>query len=501
MVRRILCLVCCAVLALLPLGTLAEETAFVMAGFDGENSAHDWNTNQFFERMQTRTGLTFTFQEYTSYAEWQKAKDAMFSGGELPDVLFKAALTTDELIRYTDGGQLIDLKPLLAENAPNLWALLQDNPDWLAAITLPNGKIGALPTIQLNALQDAIWINGEWLDNLGLSMPGNWEELTQVLTAFRDRDPNGNGKKDEIPLAFLGPWELKFLSHAWGVVVNDYNIYLDEAGQVHFWPLEDSFVELARALRQWYSDGLLDPNGFTTVDSLRRVTDTKADIVYGALFGPTPANLLPYDSAMKYRVLEPLEYGGKRVYRDLSGQITRGTFAITSACEDPAALLRWVDVLYTEEGAVEAMVGLEGDAYSVDEDGSWDWIGGIESMTVEKLYAISVYDSGEMPWKFPDAFYQRYADEDVRRLSDDTLKLNEMVVKPFPTYTLTQEQNARAAALQEDLGPYVDEALASFVLGETEINDQTIAAFREGLIQRGAEDMIAFWQEIAQQLQ
>ena len=122
-------------------------------------------------------------------------------------------------------------------------------------------------------------------------------------------------------------------------------------------------------------------------------------------------------------------------------------------------------------------------------------------MTVEKLYAISVYDSGEMPWKFPDAFYQRYADEDVRRLSDDTLKLNEMVVKPFPTYTLTQEQNARAAALQEDLGPYVDEALASFVLGETEINDQTIAAFREGLIQRGAEDMIAFWQEIAQQLQ
>lgn len=499
MLRRILCLVC-AVLALLPLNALAGETAFVMAGFDGEDSRHDWNTNQFFQRMEARTGLTFTFQQYTHYADWQKAKEAMFSGGELPDVLFKAALTTEELIRYTDGGQLIDLKPLLAENAPNLWALLQDNPEWLSAITLPSGKIGALPSIQRNAVQNAVWINEEWLNKLGLSMPSDWEELTQVLTAFRDRDPNGNGKQDEIPLAFLGPWELKFLSHAWGVVANDYNIYLDEGGQVHYWPMESSFFELAGALREWYQAGLLDPNGFATADALRRVTDEKADIVYGAMFGPTPVHLLPYSAAMKYRVMEPLAYEGKRVYRDLCGEVTRGTFAITSACEDPAALLRWVDVLYTEEGAVEAMVGLEGENYIVAEDGSWNWAGDSESLSMETLYSLTVYDSGEMPWAFPDAFYQRFADEDVRRISGDTLKLNSMVVKPFPTYSLTAEQNARAAALQEALGPYVDEALARFVLGETEINDETIAAFCEGLTQRGAEEMIAFWQDIAQQL-
>lgn len=499
MLRRIFCFVCCIILALWAAGSLAEAQTFVMAGFDGEDSSHDWNTNLFFTRMEARTGLHFTFQQYNKYQEWQAAKDTMFSGGDLPDVLFKAALTTEELIRYTDGGQLIDLKPLLEENAPNLWRLLQENPAWLEAITLPSGKIGALPSIQRNAAQNAIWINEEWLDNLGLQMPTTWEELTQVLTAFRDRDPNGNGKKDEVPLTFLGPWELKFFSHAWGVVANDYNIYLDDDGQVHYWPAEDSFFEMAAALREWFRDGLLDPDGFTTADALRRVTDKDAVITYGALFGPTPANLLPYDAAMKYRVMDPLVYEGRQVYRDLTDPVTRGTFAITSACEDPAALLRWVDVLYTEEGAIEAMVGIEGENYKVAQDGTWDWMGGVETMTVETLYSISVYDSGEMPWYFPDSFYARYADEAVRRINADMLRLNERVVKPFPNYTLTGEQNARVAAMQEALGPYVDEALARFVLGETELSETSIAAFREGLSERGMEEMVAFWQEIARQ--
>ena len=148
MFKRFLCCLCCVLMAVLPVASMAEAS-FTMAGYDGEDSSHDWNTNAFFTRMQERTGISFTFAQYNKEADWQKAKEAMFAeGGQLPDVLFKASLTTPELIRYTESGQLIDLKPLLEENAPNLWALLQQNPEWLKAITLPSGKIGALPSIQ-----------------------------------------------------------------------------------------------------------------------------------------------------------------------------------------------------------------------------------------------------------------------------------------------------------------------------------------------------------------
>lgn len=498
MLRRVLCCLLC-LLVLAP-AALAEGT-FTMAGFDGESSTHDWNSNGFFTRMQARTGLSFTFEQYTSLEKWQKAKDAMFApGGELPDVLFKAALTTPELIRYSDSGQLIDLGPLLEEYAPNLWALLQEHPDWLEAITLPNGKIAALPAIQELAPQNAMWINQTWLDKLGLEMPTNWEELRDVLTAFRDRDPNGNGKKDEVPMAFLGPWELKFLSHAWGVVANDYNIYLDSEGQVHYWPQEDSFWELACSLRELYGDGLLDEDGFVTADALRRITDDDASEVYGVFFAPTPVNLVTYEMSRDYVLLEPLEYEGEQVYRDLYGQVTRGTFAITSACEDPGALLAWVDVLYTEEGAAEAMAGIEGEDYVIDEDGYWGWKGGVEAMTTQTLSELSIYDTGDMPWLFPDAFYDRYNEENVRRVNAELRRLDARIVRPFPVYTLTQEESERAAELQEQLGAYVDETLARVVLGEIGTGEEEAQAFYDGLAQRGMQEMIALWQSVADRL-
>lgn len=496
MLKRILCLTLMAVLALTPVMSMAETT-FAMAGYDGNQSAHDWATNEFFTRMEERTGLSFTYSQYNKSSEWQAAKDAMFTSGELPDVLFKAALTTDELIRYRASGQLIDLKPLLQENAPNLWALLESNPDWMTAITLPDGSIGALPSIQPVPPQDAMWINQAWLDKLGLEKPTDLASLKEVLIAFRDKDPNGNGKADEVPMAFLGPWELKLLSHAYGVVVNDYNIYLDADGQVHYWPLEDSFTDLALALRDMYAEKLLDQNGFQTSDMMRQITESDAAAIYGVMFAPTPMSLLAYEQASAYDLLDPLTYGGQQVYRDLLGQITRGTFAITSACEDPAALLKWVDILYTEEGAIEAMLGKEGDVYILTEEGTWQWKGGVENVSTSRLSQLSVYDSGEMPWLFPQEFYIKYDEKGIRHINDELKRLADYVKSPFPTYALTTQQREELLPMQAELGRYVDESLARFVLGEIELTPETIAEFRTTLTDMGAEKMTAFWQNVA----
>lgn len=43
-------------------------------------------------------------------------------------------------------------------------------------------------------------INKVWLDKLGLEVPTTLAELKEVLIAFRDGDPNGNGIQDEIPM-------------------------------------------------------------------------------------------------------------------------------------------------------------------------------------------------------------------------------------------------------------------------------------------------------------
>ena len=496
--NRLLGLLIAIVLCATP---ILSAAALTMAGFDGEGSNHIWSENEFFKRMETRTGLSFTFDEYTSREQWQAAKDKMFSSGELPDVLFKAALSIDEQIAYSNAGLLVDLLPLLPDNAPNLWALLEARPDWLAAITLPNGKVAALPTINPLSMQNAMWINQNWLDELKLETPADWDSLIGVLTAFRDKDPNQNGKKDEIPLSFLGPWDLKFLSHAFGLVCNDYNVYVDDAGQVRFISDHENFVEFVKEFTSLYKQGLLDPDGFTNADALRSVTKDDATVTYGMFFGPNPFTLFTVTLGDQFSLLEPLVYNDAQVYRDLFGPIATGSFAITSACEDPAELLAWVDILYSKDGAVEAMAGLEGENYIWNEDGTWQYAVDLQTNSSFVLYDLSVYDTGNMPWLSPLDFYAAFDTANLRKTTDELLSLQKYVVSPFPYYyVLTPAQRAYLDPMQFALGTYVDESIARFVLGEWDIHSgDDVAAFYSGLSERGLKDFLTFWQEIYDQ--
>lgn len=479
----------------------ASGSTFTMAGFDGQDSNHDWSTNHFFSQMQEKTGTSFQFSQYTDAAKWQDAKNAMFASGELPDVLFKAGLSVEEQTKYSDEGLLIDLLPLLKDNAPNLWALLEANLEWLEAITLPNGKIAALPTINTLPLQNAMWINQTWLDALNLEKPTDMESLIGVLTAFQTKDPNRNGKQDEIPLSFLGPWDLKFLAHAFGLVANDYNIYADDAGQVQFMPLQENFIDCLEALASMYKLGLLDKSGFTNVDTLRTVTDSKATVTYGMFFGPNPFNLFTIELGEQFTLLDPLAYEGGQIYRDIFGPITTGTFAITSACPNPGELLGWVNILYTTGGAMEAMAGTEGVDFVWNDDGTWQYAVDLQAESSYVLYDLSVYDTGNMPWLFPVDFYASYAMESLRKTTESLIGLRSYIVSPFPYYyNLSSGQRDFIDSLQNELGRYVDESIAKFVLGELDIHAaEDIESFRNGLAERGVQEFVSFWQEIYDQ--
>ncbi len=479
----------------------ASASTFLMAGFDGQDSSHDWETNGFFTRMEEHTGITFTYNQYDDEGKWNTAKQEMLTSGVMPDVLFKAALSEEEQQAFYDNGLLIDLLPMLETYAPNLWALLQQNPEWLKAITLPNGAVVALPTINQLPLQNAMWINQNWLDTLGLEVPTDMASLETVLNAFLTGDPNQNGKSDEIPLSFVGPWDLKFLAHGFGLIANDYNLYVDSDGTVQFMPLQDDFRAFLQTMTAFYQAGLLDKNGFTTADALRSVTDSDTDVTYGVLLGPNPYNLLTVDLGEQYTLLKPFVYNGKQIYRDLFGPITVGSFAISSACSDPGALLGWVDLLYSQNGAVEAMAGVEGEDYAVDSEGLWDYAVDLQTESSYILYDLSIYDSGSMPWLFPVDFYASYSMESLRTITQDLLDLQSYVVSPFPyCYVLSLDQRNQIEPLQLSLGKYVDESIAKFILGELDINAaEDVQAFYEGLDERGVQEFLSLWQTIYDQ--
>lgn len=483
----------CIVLALmLPCAALAEYT---MAGYDDSGTYRDWKTNQFFQRMEEKTGVHFTYKQYTREADWTKAKaDMQANGADLPDVMFKANLTTAECMALLDRGVLVDLKPYLSEYCPHLSALLAENPEYEQAITLPDGRIAALPAISQQPVQNCVWLNQAWMDTLGLQMPETAEELTEVLRAFKNGDPNRNGKADEIPLAFLGAFDLKYLGHAFGLIANDYNLRAVD-GQAQFVPLDPAFRPFVEWLRQLFSEGLLDPQGFMTSDMLRTVEKDTSVNRYGGAITTLPSNFLPASWASGYSVMPALQYNGQAVYRSFVGPVTPGTFAVTTACDDVAEILQWVDQFYTEEVYILSSVGLENVDYVIDGDGTWRMTSNAQNSGYYSGDAL-IASGSSYPCYATGEFQCRYYDQMVAHLSDEIDKIGRMAQRPFPYYVLTQAQQAQVAPLQSALGRLVDESIARWVMGETQISDESFAAFEKQLYDAGLEEFLNLWQQV-----
>lgn len=496
-----------ALLFVLMLGCLLATSAlgetFEMMGLEVGETARDWNESRFFERMEAITGVGFTFREYNDEAAYQAAKDDAFATGNLPDVLFKAWLSDEEELRYHESGQLVDLAPYLQEHAPTVYAILEARPEWREAITQPDGAITSLPILTGAERQCAIWIERVWLETLGLSMPNTIDEFTEVLRAFRDGDPNQNGKQDEVPLSIEGPWEAKFLLHAWGLTPNDYNIYVDDSGTVQFAPFAPEYREFCAWLNMAQTEGLISdstfrmPVGTRASDLQTARSNDSSNVVqtFGAIVTLSPYVVVE-DKTSEFSVLVPLEHDGARVYRKLLDGVGRGTFAITSACEDVPAVLSWIDYLYTEEGGRLAFAGVAGEDYTMQEDGTWKWNANDDYTILSDLLNNSTIANDTVtPGLEPAAFMRNSEiteDNYARRQLDS---IQEYLVSPFPiTWPTDEAAEARIAQLQAQLGTCVDTAIANFAMGKVELTDENWQAFQDELKALGAEEFTALWQ-------
>ena len=495
--RKALSILLAALLILTVCPALSEGQQapdFLLEGYDGDGRNRVWENNLFFQRMQERTGVSFQFRQYSDWDQWAARKKTLIQGEDLPDVLFKAELNATEIREMAENGVLLDLKPYLAEYAPDLWALLEANPEDLAAITMPDGSIRALPSINELPNNDLMWINTDWLKNLHLEPPKTAEEMTEVLRAFKNGDPNRNGRADEVPLTFIGMWELRFLGHAFGITDNDYYLSVKDGRAVSALTSEENRAFLTW-LHQLWQEELLDHKGFINMDTLRQVTDEKAAMTYGIMLSIRPQTVVPSAAMSQYGALEPLAYEGKQVYRNLLGRLTRGTFAITRECKAPEKLISWVNYLYTHEGSVLMQAGLEGEEYFWNEDGRWEWMADLQTVGNEVLPNATLSGGGTAPGIVEMDFQRQHADTGIQRLIEQMSQVVRYAVTPFPLVNLSREDAERAARLQADIAPFAEQTMAEFVTGDREINDENWAAFAEGLEARGFSEMIALWQQ------
>ena len=200
-------------------GSQAEESSTrdlvleVVNGLSTVFPLEESMTTDMFAYQKTGTDLTknlaWTTMEELTNMHWDltlasdgdldEKRSLEFAGGEYKSVFYKSGISEADAMKYAKDEIVIPLNDLIDQYMPNFKALMDERDGW-KYITSSDGNIYSLPQVNDDGCGMMLFINQVWLDKLGLEMPKTFDEYIEVLRAFKEKDPNGNGESDEIPL-------------------------------------------------------------------------------------------------------------------------------------------------------------------------------------------------------------------------------------------------------------------------------------------------------------
>lgn len=419
---------------------------------------------------------------------FEEKKKLVMASGDYPDIfLGESFFTKQEQALYGQQGILEPLNDLIDQYGTNIKShVLTQFPDFLNDNTSPDGNIYGLGSIDECfhcKFPMRMWINTTWLANLKLDMPTTTEEYYQVLKAFKERDPNGNNKADEIPLSGTEKgWNTNvdgFLMNAF-IYNNPYSYLTLNGGKIEFVANRPEWKEGLQYLNKLYKEGLLDKNAFIQDGDALGQLGMYPD---AALLGSFPHGVSygvawPDDNGStrykEYQALPPLKGpGGVQLAFEIPSGISVSNFSISANSKHKELAMQIADYFYSEEGTVGMQRGREGIDWKKAESGevgydgrpatvailptdgpSWNNLGP-HMMSLEMRNAEAVPqdpdnpDASELKWFQAAEKYEPYGPEElIQPMFIESVELNE----------LTQ--------IQADILRYVKESMVKFILGD-----------------------------------
>ena len=306
---------------------------------------------------------------------------------ELPDILWGINLGNEVASTYGRDGYFVNLSTYLEDDkdgmAKTFWDRLsvfteEEQANFLRRMrSAEDGNIYGLPNIEYSptdSMKYQLWINTEWLDNLGMEKPTNNQELYDFLVAVMENDCNGNGDtKDEIPLfgtqrADAGTKVVDWLinlflyyddDHRW----QDYN----GDGELEFVFVQDKYREALQYVNKLYKKGLLTKMAWTAgSQECKNITTPNSGVPICGIFAGHLTIHVQRETDMIYKY-EPLQTWGCAVSNDYG--FSFGTF-ITTDCKNPDKAFEVMMKMYSQEGSWRIRYGEKGVNWEEPDEGA-----------------------------------------------------------------------------------------------------------------------------------
>ena len=431
-----------------------------------------------FKEIAKRSGVSIDFIHPTGTAREQF--NIMLASGDCPDIICYYISDSDGK-KFLNEGAILGLSDYIDKWAPNFKKVLEENPTAKKLLMNKSEEIFMFPKIiddERFLAYDGYFIRKDWLDAVGLDIPKTIDEWEKVLKAFRDTDLNGNGKKDEVPFStcvsgFM--YEQAFLS---GFGMPKYDYFIDQdTGKVTHSILQPEFKEFMTTISRWYKEGLINPNYITaTTDELDSLMlNNQLGAVYIDNNNSLPKYMVNNPDAELVAVPFPVDANGKAHHPSTGSITTVGSYGavITSSCKNVKEAVRFLDYLYSKEASDLMYWGVEGESYTVGDDGKYQYTDAIlknpDGKTPYEAICKYMTNTGFVGLHQYESMVglESNLPEKIKKVKNDSVNYSLQTDKSafLLSSPKTAEEEKEIARIDGDLSTFLSEFFTRFMLG------------------------------------
>jgi len=518
---------------------LVKEPATLTIGLSRNALTVDYDDNYLTKYIEDRTGVDIEFYFFPSDGAEAKQKLSLMvaANEELPDIIW---MSLDDVTRtqYGQSGIFLPLNQYFDDEAfTHYWDIAMTNyaTEEQRNTVVSNaysydGNMYGYPQFAyatFDTCATGMLINKQWLENLGLEMPKTTDEFYNVLKAFKEQDPNGNGKADEIPLiGCVGGYytDLRLaLMNAFvydGYLLNSDNQMEVVDGKLSAPFVTDAYREGLRFMAKLVKEGLLSPMSFSQSQNeliaIMSAPDDQ-DTLAGVVAGTSTILFKPVDQvkrAYEYAVLEPLTGPEGVCWAPYTGVKGSYNVYITKDCENPDLAYRFLDAMGELDMTMTMRYG--------EKDVDWKYTteGRIAHWRLEgykTIYTTTPTAERPMPWSSEDSIIWhgnfanmlppalidggvRVYNNELQEYTTDILgfaatptKINKHPANIAYKINYTEEEQEQISEIKNSVNTYVDECYTRFILGDLDVEADWDAYLAE------LEGMgLSYYMEVAQ---
>jgi putative aldouronate transport system substrate-binding protein len=443
-----------------------------------------------YKELEKRTGIHLSFQHPPLNQELEQF-NLLSASGNYPDVVEYNWLTNAPggPARFLRDGMIIRLNEHIDKYAPNLKRVLSEHPEWRKQIITDEGDIYAFPFIRSDVkllVSTGLAMRQDWLDKLGLQPPTTLDEWHTVLKAFKERDPNGNSRADEIPLSTWasspgpgggsrGAFSRYSFIGAWGIGQD----WFQDKGVIKYGPLQPEFREFLTLMAGWYKEGLIDADVFATTQNTfdSKVTNNlvgAASMQGGNGIGKYAGLMAGKGTFKLVPVQQPVLKSGDKIL--LGGRDNnypgQGSAAITNSNKKVVETVKMLDYAYSTEGSLLFNFGIEGTSYKMVSGNPTYTDLVMRDPKIPSAQMISQFARGNFNGPFVQdvRYITQYYElpEQKKALEVWTLPVNDKLLPPI---TVTQDESKKFATTMADINTRFDEVFTRVWSGKASIDE------------------------------